>query len=322
MAEEKRLTVEEAIKESNKKYRPGSIVLGSEMAEVEVIDTGCISLNKMLDCGGIPKGRLIEVSGAPSTGKTALAMYLAVKVQKTGGKVLWIDAERVFNPVYTKQMGIDLTKLVVFTPESGEQALEVIESHVLTGGYSLIVVDSVAALVPEKELDSEPTDVTIALVAKMLSRHLRVVTGPTARTGTIILYINQIRDNLMTFGYGKKTVTTGGKALPFYCSVRLEVKAVGKIKDKNDQVVGNKLKIETIKNKVGLPFKTCEIDLYFNSGIDVAGDILDVAVQQKVVNIIGRSYIYGEVKVVGRDAFRNYLIENPKALEEIKNKIK
>jgi recombination protein RecA len=322
MAEEKKISVEDVIKETNKKYKADSLLTGIDMSKIEFVDTGCYSLNKVFGYG-IPRGRIIEISGQPSAGKTLLAMFIASNIQKKGDRILWIDAERVFNPEYTKQIGIDLSNLDVFTPDSGEQALDTVERHTATGGYGMVVIDSVAALVPEKELDSEPTDVTIALIAKMMSRHLRKITGIAASTKTILIYVNQVRDNLVMFGYGKKTITTGGKALPFYCSVRLEVKVVGKIKDKKEQIIGNRIKIETIKNKVGLPFKTAEIDLYFEKGIDTVGDLFDVAVQKGIIIKTGNSYAFGEVKLgVGRDNVRAYIEEHPEILKDIKTKLK
>lgn len=320
MAESEK-TISSVIKEINKKYSNGSVVFGSDIAKVEVIDTNCFSLNNILGCGGLPKGRLIEISGAPSSGKTAMALYIAAQVQKKGGKVLWVDAERVFNPDYTKKIGVDIKKMAVSTPESGEEALDTVEKLVSTGEYSLVVVDSVAALTPQKELDSEPTDVSIALIAKMMSRHLRVITAVASKTNTCIIYINQTRDNLMTFGYGKKTVTTGGKALPFYASVRLEVKVISKIKGKNDDIIGNNLRIRAEKNKCGLPFRSGDISLYFESGIDVIGDILDVAQKQGLVEKTGSTYVFGENRIIGKEKARKHLEENPKIVEELKNKL-
>jgi recombination protein RecA len=322
MPEEKKMSVEEVIKETNKKYKADSLVKGIDMSNIEFMDTGCYSLNNVLG-HGIPCGRIIEIAGNPSTGKTALAMFIASNIQKAGGRILWVDAERVFNPEYTEQIGIDISKLDVFTPDSGEQALDTVERHIATGGYKMVVVDSVAALVPEKELDSEPSDVTIALIAKMMSRHLRVVTGIVASTGTVLIFINQTRDNLMTFGYGRKTVTTGGKALPFYCSIRLEVKAIGKLKDKKEQVIGNRIKIETIKNKVGLPFRSAELDLYFERGIDTIGDLFDVTVQQGIIVKSGMTYSIGETKLgAGRDNAKKYIEEHPEVLKDLKSKLK
>lgn len=318
MSEEMK-SIAETMKDLNKKYQADSVVFGDDMAqEIESIDTNCYSLNKIFGCGGLPKSRCIEIYGSESSGKTSLALYLVAQIQKKKGRALWIDAEAAWSSEYAKKIGVDTEDLVVSSPMSGEEGLDIVEKMVATGAFAVVVIDSVAALVPQREIDGDISDVTIALQAKMMSRHLRIITSVAAKTKTCIIYINQTRDNLMTFGYGNKVSTPGGKALKFFASVRLEVKIMNKIKPGED-VVGNHLKISATKNKVGPPFRSAEIDLFFARGIDTVGDILDCAVAQKKVDVSGRTHSYKEVKMgTSRDEAKVYLENNPQTLEEIK----
>ncbi len=326
MSDEKNKEIKEVMKELNKKYQEvdskEDLVVDGISKEIESFDTNCYSLNDIFGCGGLPKGRLIEMFGSQASGKSTMAMFIVGQLQKSGGRALWIDMEHVFSSAYAKKLGVDTDKLVYAEPMSGEAALDVIEKMVGTGAYDIVVLDSVAALVAQKELDNEIEDITIALLAKMMSRHLRVISGPAAKNKTSIIYINQTRDNLMQT-YGNKITTTGGKALKFYSSVRLDVKATSKIKDKDEHVIGNHLRIYAEKNKCGLPFRAGEIDLYFDKGIDVVGDLFDVAVLKNIIGKAGFTYTYGDFKLgAGRDNAKTILESHPEMIEEIKTKLK
>jgi recombination protein RecA len=303
---QKSKTITEVMKELNKKHKEDSVIYGEEMEKsIQSIDTGCFSLNRVFGCNGLPAGRCIEILGENNSGKSSLAMFLIAQVQKNGGRALLIDVECAYSSEYAKKLGIDTDNLIVSQSSSGEKALEIVEKMVATNEFDIVVIDSVAALVPQKELDGDISDVTIALQAKMLSRHLRVVTNIASKTKTSIIYINQIRDNVM--GWGNKIKTTGGRALSFYASVRLEVKALAKIK-RGEDVIGNHLKIYAVKNKVGLPFKSCEIDLYFEKGIDIVADILDSGIIEGIIIKTGNTYSYNDSKLgVGRDNSKEFL---------------
>ena len=313
----------EVIKILNKKYGNESILTVGEKGqlEIETISTNCYSLDRIFSCGGLPRGRIIEIFGAESSGKSTLAMYIIAQVQKWGGKAVLVDAEFAFNQDYAAKIGVDTEKLLLSQPNTGEEGLDIVLKMVNTGDVDIIVVDSVAALVPSAELAGEIFDVNIALQARMMSKFLRMITGTVSKTKTVIIFINQIRDKIGIF-VGNKVTTTGGHALKFYASVRLEVKTIGKIKNKEGDVVGNKLKVYAAKNKVGLPFRTAEIDLYFEKGIDVFGDLVEVASEEGILEKSGNTYSWnGEKLGVGKDAARDYLEGHPEAFEQIRSKL-
>lgn len=273
-------TLNELIKEINKQHGENTISFINEddiRAKVNWISSGCFSIDRVMG-GGLPMGRIIEIYGAPSGGKSSMALFIVSQIQKNGGQAAYVDAEFSFTKEYADKIGVDTEKLLLVQPDCGEDALDVVVK--LIGNVDIIVVDSTAALVPKKELEGDITDSTVAVQARLISKGLRMITGVSSKSNTIVVFISQIRDKIGGFGggfTGPSTDATGGKALKFYSSIRLEVSKIQGIK-KGDEVIGNKLRIKATKNKVGMPFRTADIDLYFEKGIDVVGDLFDVAV--------------------------------------------
>jgi recombination protein RecA len=293
--------IEDAIKTLNKKYGNASIVDGgsekdSEAFTITSLPTGCVSLDWVLACGGLPRGRIIELIGAESSGKSSMALYLAAQVQKSKGKVVWVDAEYSYSSEYATKLGVDVNSLVVVQPTSGEEAFDVINSLVKTGEVDLVVVDSVAALLPQSELEGEFDKEGMAAQARLMGKGLRILAGTLSRANTTILFINQLREKVGVY-YGPKTVSPGGKALKFFASVRLEVRHGKSIKDKDEAVIGNGLIITAVKNKVGLPNRTAEFDLYYASGIDLVSDLFNFGVKMGVIEKKGNTYFVGEEKL-------------------------
>ena len=310
----------------NKKYGTGSIEKIDDKnigkLKIEAISTGCPALDNVFGCGGLPRGRIIEVFGQESSGKSTLALHLVAQVQKSGGTALWIDAEYAFAEDHAEHIGVNVKDLILSQPETGEEALDIMDQMAKTGDVDIIVLDSVAALVPDKELSGEVSDVNVALQARMMSKALRMITGNVSRTKTAIVFINQVRDKIGIF-FGPKTTTSGGKALKFFASVRLEVRKGKNIEDKNKDVVGNWMKVKAVKNKVGFPFRECEFELLYMEGIDVVGTTLDQAVEKSVITKSGHTLTFGEEKLgVGREVAKQYLKDNPKTLEKINIKLK
>lgn len=322
MSKEK-TSLKEVLAALNKKHGAGTVCLIDEEDERTKVDwasSNCYSLDRVMG-QGIPKGRIIDVYGSPSGGKSTIAMYLVAQIQKAGGTAAWIDAEMSFTSEYAEKIGIDTKKLILSQPNSGEEAIDIVESLVSSGAVDIIVVDSTAALVPQKELDGDITDSNVALQARLLSKGLRMITGASAKSKTSIMFISQLRDKIGAMAFGPTTDSTGGKALKFYSSIRLEVKKIKSIKV-GDETVGNRLSINATKNKVAMPFRVAEIDLYFSKGIDTTGDILDVAEDKKIVSKSGASYSFGDIKLgYGRDTARKFLEENPEVLKSIKESL-
>ena len=317
------LSLSDVLKTVNKKYGAGTLLYADDDdgLAVEVMPTGCFSLDDVLGIGGIPKGRVIDVYGAPSSGKTALCLHLISQVQKNGGSAAFIDAEFSFSSDYARKLGVDTEKLIFMQPETGEEAFDVIEKLVHTGEVDLIVVDSTAALVPTSELEGEITDHNVALQARLLSKGLRMITGIAAKTKTTIIFISQVRDKIGMF-VGPSTDSTGGKALKFFSSVRLEVNRLKSIEGAGKAIIGNRLKIKAVKNKVAPPFKEAEIELYFESGIDLFVDALEFGEKLDVIAKSGNTYSFnGEKLAVGKEAAANALRSNPELYEEIKKAI-
>jgi len=318
----KELSLSEALKEINKKYGNDSLIKVSDLDErikIDSLSTSCLSLNNVFACGGMPRGRIIEIFGMPSHGKTTLALFLVAEVQKNGGKAAWIDAEFSFSQNYANKIGVDTKNLFLSQPNTGEMAFDIVESLIKTNEIDIIVIDSTAALVPESELEGEIYDQKIALQARLISKGLRMITGLAAKTKTTIIFISQVRDKIGSF-LGPTKVSGGGNALKFYSSVRLEVTKVKTIKDGDENVIGNRLKIEAVKNKVGLPFRKTEIDLYFERGIDIIADIFDVGVIKNTINKSGNTYSFKDIKLgVGRENCIDFLNnkDNEKILKEI-----
>lgn len=288
----------------------------SKTMQVDAVPTGCLSLDIALGVGGVPRGRVIEIYGPEASGKTTLAQHIVAEVQKLGGIAAFVDAEHALDPDYARKIGVKVDELLISQPDTGEQALEIVETLVRSNAVDVIVVDSVAALVPKAEIEGDMGDSHMGLQARLMSQALRKLTGIISKSKTVVIFINQIR---MKIGivFGNPETTTGGMALKFYSSVRIEVRRAAQIKQ-GDKIIGNRVKAKVVKNKVAAPFQTCEFDIMYNEGISVSGDILDNGVVYKVINKSGNSYSYGDEKLgVGREAAKRYLKENPKTLKAV-----
>jgi recombination protein RecA len=314
--------LESAIAQLEKRYGKGAIMqLGETPIEkIGAIPTGSLGLDIALGIGGIPKGRICEVYGPESSGKTTLALHIAAEVQKQGGKVLFIDAEHALDVKYAKQLGVDTSKLLVSQPDCGEQAFEIAETVIQSNSVDLIVIDSVAALTPRAEIDGEMEDQQPGMQARLMSKGLRKLTALTARANCTILFINQIRMKIGVM-FGSPETTSGGNALKFYCSVRLDIRRIGSIKDNND-VTGNRVRVKVVKNKVAAPFREAEFDIIFNEGISQVGEIVDIGSDQGIIDKAGAWYSFrGERIGQGREGSKTYLKENPELLAEIRGLI-
>ena len=330
MAKEKKTAVkdtdaalDDAISQIEKKFGKGSVMrLGDRTAvDVDVIPSGSLTLDKALGIGGYPKGRIIEIYGPESSGKTTLTLHAIAQAQKQGGKAAFIDAEHAIDPVYAKNLGVDIDELILSQPDSGEQALEIAEMLVRSGVIDLIVIDSVAALVPQVELDGEMGDAAVGLQARLMSKALRKLSGVMNKTNCTVIFINQLREKIGVM-YGNPETTTGGRALKFYSSVRVEIRRSEQIKQ-NGEIVGNKANIKVVKNKVAPPFKTTQVDIIYGKGISRDGEILDLAVEGDIIEKSGAWYAYNGEKIgQGRENAKNFLIEHPAIFEEVEEKVK
>ena len=330
MAKEKKTAVkdtdaalDDAISQNEKKFGKGSVMrLGDRTAvDVDVIPSGSLTLDKALGIGGYPKGRIIEIYGPESSGKTTLTLHAIAQAQKQGGKAAFIDAEHAIDPVYAKNLGVDIDELILSQPDSGEQALEIAEMLVRSGVIDLIVIDSVAALVPQVELDGEMGDAAVGLQARLMSKALRKLSGVMNKTNCTVIFINQLREKIGVM-YGNPETTTGGRALKFYSSVRVEIRRSEQIKQ-NGEIIGNKANIKVVKNKVAPPFKTTQVDIIYGKGISRDGEILDLAVEGDIVEKSGAWYAYNGEKIgQGRENAKNFLIEHPAIFEEVEEKVK
>ncbi len=319
---EKFKAAEEAISQIKERFGDGSIMkLGeAKKMEVESVPSGCLSLDLALGIGGMPRGRIIEIFGPEASGKTTLAQHVIAELQKVGGIAAFVDAEHALDPEYATKIGVNIDELLISQPDTGEQALEIVETLVRSGGVDVIVVDSVAALVPKAEIEGEMGDSHMGLQARLMSQALRKLTGIISKTKTVLIFINQIRHKIGIV-FGNPETTTGGTALKFYSSVRVEVRRAAQIKQ-GDQIIGNRVKAKIVKNKVAPPFRFCEFDIMYNEGISLSGDLLDTSVVYKVINKSGNSYNYGETKLgVGRETAKRFLKENPKLMAEIRKKV-
>ena len=296
--------------------------LGDRTAvDVDVIPSGSLTLDKALGIGGYPKGRIIEIYGPESSGKTTLTLHAIAQAQKQGGKAAFIDAEHAIDPIYAKNLGVDIDELILSQPDSGEQALEIAEMLVRSGVIDLIVIDSVAALVPQVELDGEMGDAAVGLQARLMSKALRKLSGVMNKTNCTVIFINQLREKIGVM-YGNPETTTGGRALKFYSSVRVEIRRSEQIKQ-NGEIIGNKANIKVVKNKVAPPFKTTQVDIIYGKGISRDGEILDLAVEGDIVEKSGAWYAYNGEKIgQGRENAKNFLIEHPAIFEEVEEKVK
>jgi recombination protein RecA len=322
-ATERKKALELALGQLEKTYGQGAIMkLGADGVEkkIDVTPTGSLGLDIALGIGGIPRGRIVEVFGPESSGKTTLALHIAAEVQKKGGTVVFIDAEHALDVSYAKKLGVDTSSLLVSQPDCGEQAMEICETLVSSGSVDLVVVDSVAALVPKAEIDGEMTDQQPGMQARLMSKALRKLTAITARSNATILFINQIRMKIGVM-FGSPETTTGGNALKFYSSVRMDIRRIGSIKD-GEGVTGNRAKVKIVKNKVAPPFKEIEFDIIFNEGISQLGEIIDLGAEHGIIDKIGAWFAYkGEKLGQGRENAKVYLKEHPEVAQEIRELI-
>lgn len=311
-----------ALDSIEKQFGKGSIMKLGEAAhqQVECWPTGSLSLDLALG-GGIPKGRVIEIYGPESSGKTTLTLHAIAEVQKAGGTAAFIDAEHALDPAYAKRIGVDVDNLLLSQPDNGEQALEITETLVRSNAVDIIVVDSVAALVPRAEIEGEMGDAQMGLQARLMSQALRKLTGVISRSKATVIFINQLRMKIGVM-FGNPETTTGGNALKFYASVRMDIRRVSQIKQ-GEEVIGNRARVKVVKNKIAPPFRQAEFDIMYNQGISTSGDILDLAVAHNIVEKSGAWFAYGDQKIAqGREAAKKYLEENPKVMDEVAKKVR
>jgi recombination protein RecA len=310
-----------ALETIEKQFGKGSIMkLGeSQRSNVETISTGSLSLDIALG-GGVPRGRIIEVYGPESSGKTTLTLHVIAEVQRNGGTAAFIDAEHALDPAYAKRLGVDVDNLLISQPDNGEQALEIAETLVRSNAVDIVVVDSVAALVPRAEIEGEMGDSHMGLQARLMSQALRKLTGVINRSKTTVIFINQIRMKIGVM-FGNPETTTGGNALKFYASVRIDIRRIAQIKQ-GEEIVGNRTRVKVVKNKIAPPFRQAEFDIMYNQGISRAGDVLDLAVERNIVEKSGAWFAYNGEKISqGREAAKTYLEEHPKVMDEIAKKV-
>ena len=320
---DKKKAIELAISQIEKQFGKGSVMkLGDSVKlNVESISTGCIDLDLALGIGGVPRGRIVEVYGPESSGKTTVALHIIAEAQRIGGEAAFIDVEHALDPVYAKNLGVDINNLIVSQPDTGEQALEICETLVRSGAIDVIVIDSVAALVPKAEIDGDMGDSHIGLQARLMSQALRKLTGAINKSKTCAIFINQLREKVGVM-FGNPETTPGGRALKFYASTRLEVRKVENIKQGND-VVGTRTKVKVVKNKVAPPFKQAEFDIMYGEGISKVGSILDAAANNDIIIKSGAWYSYGDTRIgQGRENAKQYLKDNPAVAQEIDGKIR
>ena len=319
----KEKALENAIKQISKEFGEGSIMkLGENLSmNIEVIPTGSINLDLALGVKGVPRGRVIEVYGAESSGKTTIALHIVAEAQKNGGVAAFIDAEHALDPVYAKALGVDVEELLISQPDYGEQALEIADLLVRSNAVDIIVVDSVAALVPKVEIDGEMSDQQMGLQARLMSKALRKLTATLNKSKTTMIFINQIRDKIGGFGFGPQTTTTGGKALKFYASVRMEVKRVGQVKQ-GDEVIGNETLVKVTKNKVAPPFKEASFQIMYGKGISKVGEVLDIALDNDIVQKSGAWFSFGDIRLgQGKENVKTRLENEKELFEEIERKV-
>jgi recombination protein RecA len=312
-----------ALDSLNKTYGKGTVMkMGdSPIVQVEAIPTGSIGLDIALGIGGFPKGRVVEIYGPESSGKTTLALHAIAEAQKKGGLAAFIDAEHAFDKYYASKLGVDVENLLISQPDNGEQALEITEHLIRSGALDVVVIDSVAALVPRGELEGEMGDAKVGLQARLMSQALRKLTGTINKTGACCIFINQLRMKIGVM-FGNPETTTGGNALKFYSSVRLDIRRIGQIKEK-DEVVGNRVKVKVVKNKVAPPFRLAEFDIMYGEGVSKAGEIVDMGVDHGILQKSGSWYSYDSTKLgQGRESVKQLLLDNPELMTELEQKIK
>jgi recombination protein RecA len=323
IVQQKEKILDIAISQIEKQYGQGSIMRMGEdtIIKIDSISTGSISLDAAIGIGGAPRGRITEIYGPESSGKTTLALHIVAEAQKTGGYAAFIDAEHAMDPEYAKKLGVDIENLLISQPDTGEQALDIAETLVRSSALDVIVIDSVAALVPKAELDGDMGDTHVGLQARLMSQALRKLTGTVAKSKTTVIFINQIRHKIGVM-FGSPETTTGGNALKFYSSLRLDIRRIAQIKE-GEQVVGSRTRVKVVKNKVAPPFKTTEFDIMYGEGISYEGDLLDLAVQADIVNKTGAWFSFNNDKIgQGRENAKRYLKENEKACSEVETSVR
>lgn len=316
--------IENALKQIRKDFGDGSIMKLGDKQEmnIEVISTGSLNLDLALGLGGVPRGRIIEIYGAESSGKTTITLHIIAEAQKIGGVAAFIDAEHALDPVYAKALGVDIDELLISQPDFGEQALEIADMLVRSGAIDVIVVDSVAALVPKAEIDGEMSDQQMGLQARLMSKALRKLTASINRSKTTMIFINQVRDKIGGFGFGPQTTTTGGKALKFYSSVRMEVKRVGSVKQ-GEEVIGNETTVKVTKNKIAPPFREAKFQIMYGKGISRIGEILEIALSNDIVSKSGSWFSFGDIRLgQGKENVKARLESEPELLAEIEQKVR
>ncbi|HLD25670.1 MAG TPA: recombinase RecA [Candidatus Andersenbacteria bacterium] len=320
--DQRRQAVQDAVEIIKERFGEGAIMKLGEAKKVDIdaISTGSVSLDVALGIGGVPRGRIIEIYGPESSGKSTLALHISASAQKKGGTVAYVDAEHALDPAYAKRLGVNVDELLISQPDTGEQALEIVETLVSSAAVDLVVIDSVAALTPRAEIEGEMGDSHMGLQARLMSQALRKLTAITAKSNTTVVFINQIRMQIGVM-FGNPETTTGGKALKFYASVRIEVRRRAQIK-MGDKIIGNRVYAKVVKNKVAPPFKVAEFDIMYNQGISYEGDLVDQGIRYKLVNKAGSWLSYGEMKLgQGREASKRYLRGNPKLAEKLAGEI-
>lgn len=322
-ASDRKKALETAIAQIERDFGKGSIMRLGENSDivVEAIPTGSLSLDLALGIGGVPKGRIVEIYGPESSGKTTLALHIVAEAQKRGGEVAFIDAEHAMDPAYARALGVDIDSMLIAQPDTGEQGLEICEALVRSGAIDVVVVDSVAALTPRAEIEGDMGDSHVGLLARLMSQALRKLAGSIAKTNCIVIFINQLREKVGVV-YGNPEVTTGGRALKFYASVRIDVRRVESLKS-GGEIIGNRTRVKVVKNKVAPPFREAEFEILYGEGISKLGELVDLAVKLDIVQKSGSWFSHGEVRLgQGRDAVKQYLKDNPQLAEEIEQAVR
>ena len=322
-AGDKKAALETALAQIEKQFGKGAVMkLGANIAmQVDSISTGSLGLDMALGVGGLPRGRIIEIYGPESSGKTTLALHVLAEAQKKGGEVAFIDVEHALDPTYARALGVDIDSLLVSQPDTGEQAMEICEALVRSGAIDAIVVDSVAAMVPRAEIEGEMGDSHVGLQARLMSQALRKLTGIIGKTNTVCIFINQLREKVGVV-YGSPEVTTGGRALKYYSSVRIDVRRIEGLKDSTGSFTGNRTRAKIVKNKVAPPFKEAEFDIIYGQGISKVGEIIDLAAKLDLIEKAGAWYTVGEARIQGRDGVRTYLEEHPDVMDKLEADIR
>ena len=319
---EKQKAAEAAMSQIRQLYGEGSIMKFGDVknTNVDAVTTGCLSLDLAIGVGGVPRGRVIEIYGPESSGKTTLAQHIIAEVQKQGGIAAFIDAEHALDPEYAKKIGVNIDEMLISQPDTGEQALEILETLVRSNAVDVVVIDSVAALVPKKEIEGDMGDMQMGSQARLMSQALRKLTGIIAKSKTIVIFINQLRMKIGVM-FGNPETTTGGNALKFYASVRIDIRKLAQIKQ-GEKMLGNRVKCKVVKNKVAAPFKSCEFDIMYNEGISLAGDLLDTGVEMETITKSGNSYSFGEIKLgVGRENAKTFLKQDKELMKKVRKQV-